>query len=136
MDSANPPQGCVLIVDDDAAIREALILALEDEGYQVQSANNGRDALDRLRRSPRKPDLILLDLMMPVMSGWDFRREQERDPELAAIPVVVLSADRSLYTRDSPGTESIVNARAYLAKPVDIDTLVAVVSWAVAVQRR
>lgn len=134
MDPAKLPQGYVLIIDDDAAIREALILALEDEGYQVQSANNGRDALDRLRRSPRKPDLILLDLMMPVMSGWDFRREQERDPELADIPVVVLSADRSLYARDGPATEHSVNARAYLAKPVDIDTLVAVVSWAVAVQ--
>src|SRR5690349_16993945 len=85
----------VLVVDDDADIRETVSLILEDEGYEVQSAQDGAAALGVLRAGPL-PDVILLDLMMPVMNGWQFREQQTRDPRLAAIPVVVLSADSSL----------------------------------------
>jgi CheY-like chemotaxis protein len=118
-----PAPGYILVVDDDAAIREALTLVLEDEGYTVRSAANGRDALQLLRANEVQPQVILLDLMMPVMSGWDFRAEQQRDPTLAAIPVVVLSADRSLQTK-----AAMVQAQGYLAKPVDISVLIDMVS--------
>jgi len=106
----------VLVVDDDADIRETVSLILEDEGYEVQSAPDGAIALAMLREGPR-PDVILLDLMMPVMNGWQFREEQERDPELVGIPIVVLSADASL--KDKAG----YFGGAYLSKPVNIESL-------------
>jgi CheY-like chemotaxis protein len=79
----------VLVVEDDAATREALTLFLEREGYRVVAAPDGRQALERLR-GPVTPDLILLDLSMPVMDGWRFREEQRRDPSLADVPVVLV----------------------------------------------
>jgi CheY-like chemotaxis protein len=106
----------VLVVDDDADIRETVSLILEDEGYDVASAGDGASALAELRDGPR-PGLILLDLMMPVMDGWQFREAQLSDPSLAAIPVVVLSADAGL--RD----KADYFGGAYLAKPVNIDAL-------------
>jgi CheY-like chemotaxis protein len=81
----------VLIVDDDAAIRDALTTLLKDEGYYVATASNGVEALDTLRRGLR-PCAILLDLMMPVMDGWDFRAVQRQDPVLSQIPVIVVTA--------------------------------------------
>ena len=67
----------ILIVDDDPDIRDSLKEVLEDEGYEVNGVANGREALDYLRKSPR-PCVILLDLMMPVMDGWQFRKEQKQ----------------------------------------------------------
>jgi CheY-like chemotaxis protein len=96
------------------------MLLLEGEGYTVRSAPNGREALDLLA-SPPHPHLILLDLWMPVMSGWDFRRHQLSDPALAGIPVVVLSA-----TGDQAAAEESLGDVGYLQKPVDIDRLSAV----------
>lgn len=81
----------VLVVDDDDDIREALRDLLETEGYRVVCADNGREALDALRGGVH-PCIILLDLMMPVMDGWQFRTEQKRDPKLAKIPVVAITA--------------------------------------------
>src|SRR5262245_23155992 len=81
----------VLVVDDDEEIRNALTEFLSDEGYGVVSASNGREALASLREGVH-PSVILLDLMMPVMDGWDFRAEQLRDPGLRDIPVVVITA--------------------------------------------
>jgi CheY-like chemotaxis protein len=80
----------VLVVDDDKDMREVLTDVLEFEGYLVSSAANGSQALNEARRSP--PHIILLDLMMPVMSGWQFRAAQVLDPTLAQVPVVVMSA--------------------------------------------
>jgi CheY-like chemotaxis protein len=80
----------VLVVDDDLDIRDVLVELLEGEGYRVSAAGDGQQALREASRNP--PDVILLDLMMPVMSGWQFRAAQLRDPVLARIPVVVLSA--------------------------------------------
>jgi signal transduction histidine kinase len=105
----------LLIVEDDKDIREALDGLLSMEGYQVAGCANGLEALQYLRRSPA-PDVILLDLMMPVMDGWQFRVEQKKDPALASIPVVALSAD------NTPKAAAI-DAEAYLKKPVDFDTL-------------
>lgn len=81
----------ILIVDDDADIRESLADVLELEGFSVVCAANGREALDYLARS-EPPCMILLDLMMPIMDGWQFLVEQRRDPSIARIPVVVISA--------------------------------------------
>jgi CheY-like chemotaxis protein len=115
----------ILVVDDDAPIREAFEEVLVDEGYAVRCAANGREALQILRDAPGEAQLILLDLMMPVMNGWDFRAEQQRDPALAGIPVVVVSADREVRTKIAD-----LAIDHYLVKPVDLDHLLAVVRQA------
>ena len=113
----------VLLVEDDLDIRDELTQLLEDEGFQVTGAGNGLEAMNllrqaRLRKHP--PNVILLDLMMPVMNGWQFLREQRQDPNLSAIPVVVMSATSGL--RRGAGEE--LAAAALLSKPVAFDTLV------------
>jgi CheY-like chemotaxis protein len=80
-----------LVVDDDVHIRESLSEYLQEEGFDVRSASHGLEALEVARRGPR-PDVIVLDLLMPVMDGWDFRAAQLASPDLADIPVVVISA--------------------------------------------
>src|SRR5687767_2508159 len=80
----------VLVVDDDPSLREILHTALTDEGYEAQTATDGNHALATLRIW--RPDLIVLDLMMPGMSGWSFRRALLADASLASIPVVVVTA--------------------------------------------
>jgi CheY-like chemotaxis protein len=92
----------ILIVDDDSDVRRALTELLEDEGYAVAGAANGRAALEMIRGGIR-PSIILLDLMMPGMNGWDFRSAQLRDPELSAVPVVVVTA--SGFNQDAIRTE-------------------------------
>jgi CheY-like chemotaxis protein len=79
-----------MVVDDDEAIRRTIAEVLSEEGYAVKEAANGREALDLLRAGTR-PCLLLLDLMMPVLDGWGFRQEQERDPEIASVPVVIVT---------------------------------------------
>ncbi len=79
------------MVDDDPDIRDALCELLEDEGYRAVSASNGQEALIYLN-SREPPCVILLDLMMPVMDGWEFRRRQQNDPRWSNIPVVVITA--------------------------------------------
>jgi CheY-like chemotaxis protein len=81
----------ILVVDDDRAVLNALTELLESEGYKVTTAIDGLDALDQLRGGLR-PCAIVLDLMMPVMDGWDFRHEQMKDQALRDIPVVVITA--------------------------------------------
>lgn len=81
----------ILVVEDGAVIREAMRMLLEWEDYRVDCASNGREALDQLRRG-EPPDLILLDLAMPVLDGYQFLRELEQEPALASIPVVVVTA--------------------------------------------
>jgi CheY-like chemotaxis protein len=87
----------ILIVEDDAPIREMLVEILEDEGYPVQGASNGQEAFAALRTIPTLPKLVLLDLMMPVMDGWTFRQKQLQDPLLRGIPIIVLSAVFELH---------------------------------------
>ena len=84
----------ILIVEDDVSVREALAVFLEGEGYSVVEAADGAEALVCLRGS-ESFGLILLDLMMPVMTGWEFRDVQVNDPVLASIPVVIITADTS-----------------------------------------
>jgi len=110
----------VLVVEDDAGIRTVLADALGDEGFCVRSAAHGRDALAVLEHW--HPDLIVTDLSMPVMDGWAFREEIRRRPQVADIPVVVLSAGRWERVRIDG-----LDAAAFLAKPCDLDALVATI---------
>jgi signal transduction histidine kinase len=105
----------ILLVEDDRSIRVALKGILEDEGYAVTAADNGRQALERLRAGGA-PDLIVLDLRMPVMDGWEFRAAQKDDPKLARIPVLAISADGSAKA-------AAIDAQAYLRKPLNTDAL-------------
>jgi CheY-like chemotaxis protein len=82
----------ILVVDDDDAIRESVVEALEDASYPVKAAHDGREALSILRQGEGRPCLVLLDLMMPGMDGWEFAREQSQDPALAGVPVCVITA--------------------------------------------
>jgi CheY-like chemotaxis protein len=107
----------VLMVDDDADIRHALRPIIEREGYGLVEAENGVAALDKLRRD-KTPDLILLDLEMPVMDGWGFLAERDRDPALSAIPVIVISAHRDVARRASAFRAS------YIQKPFRPESLV------------
>jgi CheY-like chemotaxis protein len=86
------PKRPILLVDDDLDIREALMDALEDQGFKVVTAINGLDALNLLRTMEVVPSVILLDLMMPVMDGYGFLDAQRRDPKLAPIPVAIITA--------------------------------------------
>jgi CheY-like chemotaxis protein len=81
----------ILVVEDDPIILGAIQMVLKWEGYEVDCAGNGREALDQLRWAKAKPDLILLDVMMPVLDGVQFRRQQKSDPALKDIPVVIVS---------------------------------------------
>jgi len=111
----------VLIVDDDKDIRDTIQELLQDEGYSVATAENGAAALDRLRHV--RPQLILLDLTMPVMDGITFREEQLNDDALAAIPTIVMSA------RTDPGKDAgPLLVRACLSKPLDLDELLTLVA--------
>jgi CheY-like chemotaxis protein len=111
----------ILIVEDDAGTREALSMILSAQGFTVVGAANGQEALGLLRGDVR-PDLILLDLMMPIMDGWQFRREQVKDPALALIPVVVLSADGNVRQKAAS-----LHSADYLQKPVDPENLLEVI---------
>lgn len=112
----------VLVVDDDAAIRRMIIAALRREGdYVLLEAANGREALDLMRG--QSPQVVVLDLMMPVMSGWDVLRERQGDASLRAIPVILISANRD------PEIATAVDKGicAFLPKPFDIAALGALV---------
>jgi CheY-like chemotaxis protein len=115
-DMANDGAPCsgILVVDDDPDIRDSLKEVLEDEGYTVNSVANGREALEYLRGGQR-PCVILLDLMMPVMDGWQFRREQKQDPTIAGIPLIVITA-----TGKRP---VLIDADELVMKPLDLGRL-------------
>lgn len=112
-----------MIVDDDNDVRSALAELLEEEGFSVVGAPNGLEALARLRAGMVHPAVILLDLMMPGMDGWDFRSEQMRDPELANVPVVVVSA--SGFSPESIRTQ--FRPAAYVEKPIERTALLDVI---------
>jgi CheY-like chemotaxis protein len=106
----------VLLVEDDEDLRETLCEVLEDRGYRPTRASNGEEALKLLRANGAKPSVILLDLMMPVMNGWQFLGERENDPALRRIPVIVLTAH---------GAELLTDQKVdgVLRKPVSLDAL-------------
>jgi CheY-like chemotaxis protein len=123
---ATPPCEGILIVDDDMEIRSALRDVLEDEGYAVAEASDGSEALRELKAPTRSdeqlPCVILLDLMMPVMDGWQFRAAQVQDPRLTKIPVVILTADLNARQKTAA-----LNVSRTLTKPVKLDVLLSTI---------
>ena len=103
----------VLLVEDDADVRSTLAGFLEQEGFHVETAENGREGLAKLEQD--KPGLVLLDLMMPVMNGWEFLEEKNHNSKFSRVPVLVISA--------VPGNPHIPGALGFLKKPVDLDRL-------------
>ncbi len=115
----------ILVVEDEAGIQESVAEILDDEGYEVVTASNGAEALQVLRALP-PPDVILLDLMMPVMDGWRFRVEQKRDPTLAHIPVIAMSASNTAQAE-------AIDAAAFASKPLKFDELLDTIERVVSV---
>ena len=111
----------VLVVDDDPNIRRMIVAALRREGYDFLEAPNGREALDVMRA--QHPDVVVLDLMMPVLSGWDVLRERADDDLLRSIPVIIISANRD----PEVATAVAQGICAFLPKPFDIGALSALV---------
>lgn len=111
----------VLVVDDDSNIRRMIVAALKRDGYAFLEAPNGREALDLMRSE--HPDVVVLDLMMPILSGWDVLAERQRDADLMRIPVILISANRD------PEIANAVDKGicAFLPKPFDIGALSALV---------
>jgi two-component system phosphate regulon response regulator PhoB len=108
----------ILIVDDERPLRELLASVLTDGGYRVTMAIHGRDALDRIEEA--RPDLIITDLMMPVMGGVELYRALKDRPETRAIPIIVMSAGLSRPTE-------LTEVDAFIAKPFDVDAVEAAV---------
>lgn len=109
----------ILIVEDDPAICEAYRLVLEQEGYDIVTAENGKDALAKLKNGAPLPHLILLDLMMPVMNGWEFLEARRADRALAEVPVVALTC--------GAGPAPLADTRLVMDKPMDISELTTLV---------
>ncbi|HEY6843907.1 MAG TPA: response regulator [Thermoanaerobaculia bacterium] len=107
----------MLVVDDDPSIRRMMMAALRRDGYTFVEAANGKEALDQMRQT--HPDVVLLDLMMPMVSGWDVLRERSSDPQLMSIPVIVVSANRSAELASAVDK----GICAFLPKPFDINVL-------------
>ncbi len=118
--------GHALVVEDDAAVRQNLAHALRNAGYPVATAANGREAL-QLVHAGGPPLVILLDLLMPVMDGWEFLVALRDDARMDSIPVVVLTAVSDEYRRENP-----LKAVAYMPKPIDTGRLLDAVRSAVA----
>ena len=110
----------ILLVDDDLAISEAITDLLADHGHEVRCAPNGKEALAVLRSGAR-PCMILLDLMMPVMNGWQFAQEKECDPELAQIPMCIITAAGAAQ-------EPPPDAVCVLPKPLQLARLLEIVA--------
>ena len=113
----------ILVVEDDKDISRNLQKLFESEGYKVTTAYNGQTALDALASSSELPCVIFLDLMMPVMDGFQFREAQKRDSRISQIPVVIMSAHGQLDEKKAQ-----LNATAALKKPTDIDVILDVVT--------
>jgi CheY-like chemotaxis protein len=111
----------ILIIDDEPEISRLISEVLTEEGYMVDQTANGYAALAYLRAVPTLPCVILLDLMMPLMSGWDFLRVQQSDAMLASIPTVVISAAHTFEAA------KVLGAQDCLVKPLDLDYIVNIV---------
>ncbi|MBJ6764238.1 response regulator [Myxococcaceae bacterium JPH2] len=120
LNGQQPGSPVVLVVDDDPDILEALSEILEAEGFEIRRARNGKEALERLEPDP--PRLILLDLMMPVMDGWEFAHRMRQNPDVASIPLIVLSADRNVGSKAAD-----IGAVGHLAKPFELNDLLEMV---------
>ena len=118
-----PRKQCVLVVDDDPSIRILLLSLFRHHGYQMLEARNGQEALSQMRAGT--PDLVVMDLVMPVMSGWEVLRERAADPALLRIPMVVVTASDIGKVLVDVVDKHIC---AVVAKPFDLDTVLATVT--------
>jgi CheY-like chemotaxis protein len=114
------PSQKLLIVDDDPDIREGFRLLLEAVGYTAEGVGNGQEALDYLHAATELPDLILLDLHMPVMDGWRFLWARAGEAAVAGIPVVVMTGERNV-------NQAALGAVSIIRKPVDQAALLEVI---------
>jgi CheY-like chemotaxis protein len=121
MDGFLVRQATVMVVEDDLDLREMIEMLLTVEGLRPVGATNGREALCALHGKEPHPDVILLDLMMPEMNGWQFREAQLSEPDLADIPVIVMSAL----------SERAIEGVPFIQKPFDTDQLMAAIHRAV-----
>lgn len=112
----------VLVAEDDESIREEVAEILRDEGYEVVTAANGVQTLECLREVTG-PAVLILDLMMPKLDGWELRSEQLRDPRLASVPILVVSGAADLREQ-----AAALRADAWLTKPFRVDALIAAVA--------
>jgi CheY-like chemotaxis protein len=116
----------ILIVEDSAEIQMLMMKFLDQNGYEVEGVDNGISALDHLNKVETKPDVILLDLMMPEMDGYEFRSAQLSNQEIADIPTIIMTADRDVEVKARQ-----LKATGYLKKPFkDLDTILEVVEAA------
>ncbi len=109
----------VLVVDDEQDIILALEILLADEGYEIMTAHNGREALERL--AERMPDVVLIDVMMPILSGPDTIARMRADPEYREIPVVLMSAIKPQVDFEK------LKITAFVRKPFEIDTIIKII---------
>jgi CheY-like chemotaxis protein len=116
------PTSTVLVVEDEPDMRQLMVGLLRGDGYDAIGAAGGREALRSLRDGGVRPCLILLDLVMPDMNGWEFRAELQDDAHLASIPFIVVSGYVQALAKQPPG------AVAQLEKPIDLDELLALVA--------
>jgi len=118
-------KGLVLIAEDDDGFRTTLVSSLQLEGYEVVGVRSGEEALQRIRSGERRPDLIVLDLNMSVVNGWDFLAVRQRDPVLLLIPVIVMSAESEIPPQ--------INPELFLQKPFGLarlrETVARVLEW-------
>jgi CheY-like chemotaxis protein len=116
----------VLVVDDDPTIRGAVVVTLQSRGYEVREAGDGCEAMDRVREGI--PALILLDIMMPCLDGWEVKQRLNHDPVTATVPVVSMTALANSDAYDRAGELGFV---AHLEKPFRFDQLIAVVEGSI-----
>ena len=114
----------VLVVDDEPDVLAVVVAILEEEGYQIAAARNGQEALEQLRQA--RADLVLSDVMMPLLDGRELCRTMAADPNLGTIPVIMMSAGGEARVRDA------CPHRAFVAKPFNLDVLLATVQWVLA----
>src|SRR4051812_44004646 len=108
----------ILVVEDDNDIRQSLVEILQEEGYTVLSALNGKEGLEVLKKAEPLPGLVILDIMMPVLDGYGFRLEQMKSPRLASVPTALFSANGRLDEKARK-----VGVTEFLKKPIDLNKL-------------
>ena len=119
----NQPSNRLLIIDDALEMHSMLRTLLSEEGYVVHCVSNGQAALRYLRSVEELPGLIFLDLMMPIMDGYEFREAQLSDPRLANTPVVIITADGHIESKKNK-----IQAVDSIRKPIDVDVMLQVVA--------
>jgi len=119
----NPVPQCILIVDDDASIRQLLVTFLRRRGFQLLEAHDGRDALVKMRTG--RADLVVMDLAMPEVSGWDVLEERMLDPALVQTPMIVITANN---VREVTAMMVGKHVDAVISKPFDLATLLQAVT--------